>query len=459
MNDYGEILRKQREFFATGQTKLLPYRLQQLKQLKQAIKEFEPQIIEALHQDLNKSELDAYSTEIGIIYEEINHSLKYLSSWSKPVRVKTPITHIGSKGYIYHEPYGIALIISPWNYPFQLAISPMIGAIAAGNCSVLKPSELSPHVSRVMCEMIHKNFSQEYLTVVEGGVEASTELLDQKFDKIFFTGSVGVGKIVMQAAAKFLTPVTLELGGKSPCIIHKDAKLDLAAKRVIWGKFLNSGQTCIAPDYLVVHKDIKPEFIGRLKFYVQKFYGEESVKTGKLTAIVNDHHFQRLLSYLYPTEGIKILTGGRFDEKKKFLEPTIIDLGDWDHPVMQGEIFGPILPVLEYEDIADVLKMVNEHEKPLALYLFTESHALQKRVVQGISYGGGCVNDTVMHIVTPYLPFGGVGSSGWGSYHGQQSFEAFSHKKSVLCQTTRFDLPMRYPDTKHALKLLKLFFK
>jgi NAD-dependent aldehyde dehydrogenases len=459
MNDYEEILRKQQTFFATGKTKSLSYRFQQLKQLKQAIKEFEPQITEALQQDLNKSELEAYSTEIGIIYEEINHALKHLSRWSKPIRVKTPITHIGSKGFIYHEPYGVALIISPWNYPFQLAIAPLIGAISAGNCAVLKPSELSPHVSRVMGEMIRKNFSSEYLTVVEGGVEASTELLGQKFDTIFFTGGVGVGKIVMQAAAKFLTPVTLELGGKSPCIVHKDARLDLAAKRVTWGKFLNSGQTCIAPDYLVVHKEIKLEFMERIKFYTQKFYGKESVKTGKLTAIVNDHHFQRLLSYLYSTEDTRILIGGQFDEKKRFLEPTIIDLDDWNHPVMQGEIFGPILPVLDYEDITDVIKMVNQHEKPLALYLFSESLALQKQVVQGISYGGGCVNDTVMHIATPYLPFGGVGSSGWGAYHGQQSFEVFSHKKSVLCQTTRFDLPMRYPDTKHALKMMKFFLK
>lgn len=458
MNDYEEILRKQQAFFMTGNTKSLSYRLQQLKQLKQAIKEFEPQITEALYQDLNKSELDTYSTEIGIIYEEINHALKHLRLWSKPVRVKTPITHVGSKGFIYYEPYGVALIISPWNYPFQLAISPLIGAITAGNCAVLKPSELSPHVSRVMGEMIGKTFSKEYLTVVEGGVEASTELLEQKFDTIFFTGGVGVGKIVMRAAAKFLTPVTLELGGKSPCIIHKDAKLDLAAKRVTWGKFLNSGQTCIAPDYLVVHKEIKVEFMERMKFYIQKFYGADSVKTGKLTAIINDHHFQRLLSYLHSTEG-KIFAGGRFDEKKRFIEPTIIDLVDWNHPVMQGEIFGPILPVLDYEDIADVLKMVNEHEKPLALYLFSESRALQKQVVQGISYGGGCVNDTIMHIATPYLPFGGVGSSGWGAYHGQQSFEVFSHKKSVLCQTTHFDLPMRYPDAKHALKMMKFFLK
>lgn len=459
MNQYEEILKRQRAYFATGVTQEMGFRLEQLKKLKQVIQRFEPAIIEALHHDLNKSELDAYSTELGIVYEEINYLVKHLPAWMKAKRVKTPLTHIGSKSYLYPEPYGVALIISPWNYPFQLTLAPLLGAIAAGNCAIIKPSELSPQVSQVITEMLSAQFPREYIAVVGGGVETSTELLNLKFDKIFFTGSVAVGKIVAQAAAQYLTPVTLELGGKSPCIVHKDAKLDLAAKRIVWGKFLNAGQTCIAPDYLFVHKEVKEELIERMKGYIQSFYGPDRqarLQNKELTAIVNHKHFQRLIAYL---DRAHVLVGGGYDEKRRFIEPTLLEHVDWVHPVMQGEIFGPILPVFEYEDIEEVFSQVNEHEKPLALYFFSESKDVQERVLREISFGGGCFNDTVMHIVTPYLPFGGVGNSGNGAYHGKSSFEAFSHQKSILRQTTRFDLPVRYPSFKYALQVIRLLMR
>ncbi|AHF08129.1 aldehyde dehydrogenase [Desulfitobacterium metallireducens] len=459
MNQSEKILKKQRDFFATGVTQEASFRLEQLNKLKQVIQRFEPAILEALHHDLNKSELDTYSTELGMVLSEINYLTKNLVSWMKAKRVKTPLTHIGSRSFIYPEPYGVALIISPWNYPFQLTLAPLLGAMAAGNCAILKPSELSPHVSRVIAEMMSSQFPSEYIAVIEGGAEASTELLNLKFDKIFFTGSVVVGKIVAQAAAQYLTPVTLELGGKSPCIVHKDAKLDLAAKRIVWGKFLNAGQTCIAPDYLFVHKDVKEELVEHMQGYIRNFYGQDSqtmLQNNDLTVIVNDRHFQRLITYL---ERAHVLAGGGYDEKRRFIEPTILDQVDWNHPVMQEEIFGPILPVLEYEDLEEVIAQVNEHEKPLALYFFSENKGLQDRILQGISFGGGCFNDTVMHIVTPYLPFGGVGNSGNGAYHGKSSFEAFSHQKSILSQSTQFDLPVRYPSFKYALQAIRFLMK
>lgn len=451
-----ERIKRQKEFFATGKTKDLSFRLEQLRKLKRGIKDYESKISEALRKDLNKSEFDAYLTEIGIVYKEINHVLKHLKSWAKPKRVKTAMSHIGSVGHIYHEPYGVALIISPWNYPFQLAISPLIGAIAAGNCAIIKPSELSPHVSEVLAELMIRTFPEEYVSVVEGGVEVSTELLEERFDKIFFTGSVAVGKIVMKAAAEYLTPLTLELGGKSPCIVHEDANLDLAAKRIVWGKFLNAGQTCIAPDYLLVHKKVKDHLIERMKKYIREIYGQDIAKNEEFTVIVNKRHFQRLVSFL---DQAHIVVGGHHDSERRFIEPTILDHVDWEHSVMKEEIFGPILPVLEYEELEEALSMVNDHDKPLALYFFSENKGLQERMIEGASYGGGCINDTIMHIATPYLPFGGVGSSGTGAYHGRTSFEVFSHKKSILKQTTRYDLPMRYPSTKNALKIIKFFLR
>lgn len=456
MESYGLLVAKQRDFFHTDRTKEISFRIQALETLRKAIKEREQEFIESLKQDLNKSEFDAYSTEIGIVLEEIRFTLKHLSKWAKPRRVKTPMTHIGSKSLIYPEPYGVTLIIAPWNYPFQLAIAPLIGAIAAGNCAVLKPSELTPKTSHVMAKLIKENFPEEFITVIEGGVETSEALLKEKFDYIFFTGSVPVGKIIMEAASKHLTPVTLELGGKSPCIVHEDANVKIAAKRIAWGKFMNAGQTCIAPDYLFVHESIKEEFLSQLKVAVAELYGDAPLENENFTKIVSERHFNRLQSFL--KNGTVFIGGGTLPEQLK-MEPTVLTDISWDDAIMEDEIFGPILPVLGYDDLGGIIDEINNHPKPLALYLFTESETVQTSVLNRVSFGGGCINDTVYHITSPYLPFGGVGSSGTGAYHGKGSFDTFSHEKSVLKQTTLFDIPLRYPNFKDGLKYIKLFFK
>ncbi|GAA0376339.1 aldehyde dehydrogenase [Bacillus horti] len=449
-------VQKQKDYFISGATKSVSKRLEQLQLLKEGIKEFEQDIVDALKQDLNKSEYEAYTTEVGILLEEIKFTEKRLHKWAKPKKVKTAITHIGSKGMIISEPYGVVLIIAPWNYPFQLAISPLIGAIAAGNTAIIKPSELTPHISKVIVKLIEKVFKPEYVTVIEGGVETSTELLKQPFDYIFFTGSVQVGKVVMEAAAKNLTPVTLELGGKSPCILHDDADIKLAAKRVLFGKFTNAGQTCIAPDYLLMPSRIKAEFIEECKRVLQAFYGEDPVQSDRYGRIVSERHFDRLLRFM---GNGNVVIGGQYDREALKIAPTFIDQVSWEDPIMQEEIFGPLLPILEYESIDQCIAKIVERPKPLALYLFTKDTQLQEKVMEQVSFGGGCINDTLMHIGTPYLPFGGVGESGMGSYHGKQSFKTFSHEKSVLKQTNRFDMEFRYPSSKNGLKLIKKLWK
>lgn len=456
MGNCQEIIQRQRDFFKTGATREPAWRQANLTRLKNAVRRHEAEINAALKADLNKSEHEAYATEIGFILAEISHAVKHLAAWAKPRPVKTPVTHFGAASLIYPEPYGVALIISPWNYPFNLALSPLIGAMAAGNCAIIKPSELSPHTSRIIAQLIGDNFPPDYLYVAEGGVDTSTALLAEKFDYIFFTGSGPVGRVVMAAAARYLTPLTLELGGKSPCIIHADANLPLAAKRTVWGKFTNAGQTCIAPDYLLVHQSVKPRFLQYLADSIRELYGEDARTNEDYPRIINERHFHRLTAYL---ESGEITLGGRTDKSRLLIEPTILDKVHWDDPVMQEEIFGPILPVLEYQEIDEVIELVTGRPRPLALYLFTESRPVEEQILKSIPFGGGCVNDTVMHIANPYLPFGGVGESGQGGYHGQASFEIFSHHKSVLKQTTRFDIPVRYPNTKNALALIKRFFR
>ncbi|MFS0839878.1 aldehyde dehydrogenase [Paenibacillus sp. 1P03SA] len=456
MNRIHALLDKQRNFYATGATKPLNFRMEQLRRLKAMIRDHEEAIMEALRQDLGKSDFEAFATEIGILLEEINHVLKHLKRWSKPRRVKTPLTHIGSQSRIYAEPYGIALLISPWNYPFQLAISPLIGAMSAGNCAVLKPSELAPHTSALLARLLGQTFGEEYVAVIEGGVETSNALLAEKFDTIFFTGSVGVGRIVMEAAAKHLTPVTLELGGKSPCIVHADANIRHAAKRIVWGKTLNAGQTCIAPDYLYVHESVKDELLERMKEVVDAFYGDPLADGSPYPKIINARHYNRLKSLM---EAGQLVSGGRTDDRSLKIEPAFIDGVGWEDPVMQEEIFGPLLPVLTYRNLEDVIREVNARPKPLALYAFSESEEIQQRIIHSTSFGGGCINDTILHIATPYLPFGGVGNSGMGGYHGKASFDVFTHRKSVLKQTSRFDLPFRYPNAKNALKRLRSVYK
>lgn len=445
-------MEKQRNFFLQGKTKELSYRIEALKRLQSLIRTNEQELMNALKKDLNKSEFDTYLTEIGIVLEEIKFTLKHLPAWAKPRRVRSSLATLGSKSYIYPEPYGVSLVISPWNYPFQLAIAPLAGAIAAGNCVILKPSELTPNTSAVLAKLISENFPKEFIAVVEGGVEVSTALLNEKFDYIFFTGSVQVGKIVMQAAAKNLTPVTLELGGKSPCIVHEDANLKLAAKRIAWGKFTNAGQTCVAPDYLYVHSHVKKEFLHELKDAICELYGENIFDSGLFTKIVSKRHFKRLVSFL--NNGERYL-GGKYDETKLTVEPTILDEIHWDDEVMQEEIFGPILPVMGYESLQKIISEIQSRPKPLALYIFSNSDKIQEKILDEISFGGGCINDTVYHLSSPYLPFGGVGESGIGAYHGKGSFDVFTHEKSILKQTTRFDLPFRYPTMKNGLKFIK----
>ncbi|MCH6266355.1 aldehyde dehydrogenase [Neobacillus citreus] len=454
--NYSFLVNKQKAFFRKEQTKNVSFRLAALKKLKDAIKVNEQEIMAALKTDLNKSELDAYAAEIGFVLAELTFTIKNLSSWVKTKSVKTPMTHFGSTSYIYSEPYGVALIIAPWNYPFQLAIAPLIGAIAAGNCAVLKPSELTPKTSEVLAKLINGLYPEEFVSVVEGGVETSTALLEEKFDYIFFTGSVPVGKIIMEAAAKNLTPVTLELGGKSPCIVHDDANIKVAAKRVAWGKFTNAGQTCIAPDYLYVHKNVKDKFLSEFKNTIKELYGENPLRNPDYTHIVSERHFKRLEGFL---DNGQVYSGGKTDSDTLAIEPTVLTNISWDDLIMQDEIFGPILPVMEYSHLSEVLDGIHNHPKPLALYIFTENNQVQQTVLNSVSFGGGCVNDTVYHFVSPHLPFGGVGPSGIGSYHGKGSFDTFSHKKSVLKQTTLFDIPFRYPNFKNGLKMLRMFLK
>lgn len=457
MENYHSLITKQKDFFRTDKTKKIEYRLAALQKLRTVIKNNEKGLMEALKSDLNKSEFDAYSSEIGFVLEELRFTIKHLRSWVKPKRVKTPVTHIGSRSYIYSEPYGVTLIIAPWNYPFQLAVAPLIGAIAAGNCAVIKPSELTHATSVLLGKLINEIFPEEYISVVQGGVETSQGLLNETtFDYIFFTGSVPVGKVIMESAAKSLTPVTLELGGKSPCIVHEDANIKLAAKRIAWGKFTNAGQTCIAPDYLYVHKNIKDKFLQQFKETTSELYGSQPLNNPNYTRIVSEKHFDRLTSFL--DNGIQFM-GGNTSKDKLTMEPTVLTNITWEDPIMQDEIFGPILPVLEYDNLTEVIEGIHRHPKPLALYIFTENTAIQQEVLNSVSFGGGCINDTVYHFVSPYLPFGGVGNSGIGAYHGKGNFDTFSHGKSVLKQTTLFDIPFRYPNVKNGLQKIKLFMK
>ncbi|HDR7632011.1 MULTISPECIES: aldehyde dehydrogenase [Bacillus] len=450
------IVNKQKQYFYNGYTRSIETRKNNLKKLYDGIQRFEGEIFQALKLDLNKSVHESFTTEIGYVLKEISFQMKHISSWSKPKRVRTALTHFGSKGKVVPEPYGVTLIIAPWNYPFQLAIAPLVGALAAGNTVVLKPSELTPNVSKVLTRMLGELFPEELVSVVEGGAQESTALLKEPFDYIFFTGSVGVGKVVMEAAAKKLTPLTLELGGKSPCIVHKDAKLDVTARRIVWGKFLNAGQTCVAPDYMYVHSSVKEQLIEALRHEIAEQYGKDALQNDNYVRIVSERHFERLCTFL---QDGKPVIGGNYTKETLHIEPTVLTNVTWQSAVMEDEIFGPILPIIEYDKIEEVIETIQHHPKPLALYVFSEDRKVQEKVTSNISYGGGCINDVVYHLATPYLPFGGVGSSGLGSYHGEQSFRTFSHYKSILSQSTAFDMKIRYSSTKSALKFIRKLLK
>ena len=458
MNNIQRVLEKQKNYFNTGATRDLNFRVEKLRKLKESIVKNEKQILEALWADLHKSEFEAYATEIGIILDEINFAVKHLKSWAKTKKVRTPLTNFLSSSYIYSEPYGVSLIISPWNYPFQLLMAPLIGAIAAGNCAMLKPSENAIKTTGVIIKVIEESFSEEFVCVVEayGGKESSEELLKEEFDYIFFTGSVPVGKIVMEAASKHLTPVTLELGGKSPCIVDKDADVVLAAKRIAWGKFLNAGQTCVAPDYILVHQSVKSKLLTEITRYINEFFGENPAKSNDFPRIISERQFDRLVGLL---DIGNIVTGGEHSKIEKYIAPTIIDNISWNDPIMLDEIFGPILPILEFENLEEVIKIVNSRPKPLALYFFSTNKKNQERIIDRISYGGGCINDTIMHVASPYLPFGGVGASGMAAYHGKGSYDVFSHKKSITKKSNLVDIKIRYAPYNDKIKLLKKLMK
>ncbi len=443
-------LQQQRQFFASGQPQDVNFRLEQLKRLKQAIQDHSEAIVEAVHADLGRPEFEAYF-EIAAI-AEVTHAIKHLKSWAKPQTIGTGLDQFPSRGRIYPEPLGVVLIISPWNYPFQLSISPLVGAIAAGNCAIVKPSELSPQTSRVITELIESTFDPAYISCLEGGVETSQDLLAQKFDHIFFTGSTRIGKIVMEAAAQHLTPVTLELGGKSPCIVDADVNLPVAAKRLTWGKFINAGQTCIAPDYLLVDRRRKDELLTYIKKYVNDFFGDHPAESPDFARLVTESHFDRVAAFL---DNGTVVVGGTCDRAQRYIAPTLLDDITWDDPIMQEEIFGPILPVLTYDRIEEAIAAINARPKPLALYIFSNRKSLQNQVLQQTSSGGACVNDTIMQLAVPELPFGGVGASGLGQYHGKASFDTFSHYKSVLHKGLWFDLNWRYAPYEGKLGLLK----
>ncbi|GAE01615.1 aldehyde dehydrogenase [Clostridium botulinum] len=456
MESIRNILKKQKSFFEKGYTKDINFRIETLKKLKHNIKMNENNIFKALKIDLNKSEFETFITEIGIVYDEINGAIKNIKKWSKPKKVKTPITNFLASSYIYNEPYGVALIIAPWNYPFQLIMAPLVGAISAGNCVLLKPSELAVETEKIIVKIIKETFSDEYIGVVTGGVKESEALLKEKFDYIFYTGGINVGKIVMRAAAEHLTPITLELGGKSPCIVDKDANIDLAARRITWGKFLNAGQTCVAPDYLVVHRNIKEKLISSIENYIIEFFGENAFESEEYPRIINERHFKRLEGYL--KEG-KIVSGGKTDISNLYIEPTIIEGINLKNRIMEEEIFGPIFPVIEFEGMDEVIDIIKNNPKPLALYYFSEDKEKQEFIIKNISFGGGCINDTIMHLSTSTLPFGGVGSSGIGGYHGRASFDTFSHKKSILKKSNLIDIKIRYAPFKGKINLAKKLFK
>ena len=450
------ILVKQQEFFKSGQTLSINFRLEQLKKLKDAIKSKEEKITKAIYKDLGKSATEAYMCEIGLALSEISYFQKNLKKFAKDKVVPTPITNFHSKSIIKSLPYGNVLIISPWNYPFLLSIEPLVDAIAAGNTVILKPSAYSPNTSAIVKEIIDEIFDESYVKVVTGGREENKALLNMKFDFIFFTGSQNVGKEVLKAASENLIPTALELGGKSPCIVDESADIALSAKRIVFGKFLNCGQTCVAPDYIYCHKNVKEKLIFEIKKQIALQFGINPLENLNYGKIINEKHFNRLISLFED----KVIIGGKNSLDSLKIEPTVLNNISWDNKVMQEEIFGPILPILEYTNIDEIIDTIESKPHPLACYIFSNNKENIKKVTSKLRYGGGCINDVVVHLATPEMPFGGVGASGIGSYHGKFGFDTFSHKKSILDKKTWFDLPLRYqPYNAFVEKLLKLFLR
>ena len=452
-----EIVEAQQNFFNSFKTLDINFRKENLKRLKQNIKNQEQEIIAALNADLGKSEFEAFSTEIGMVYNELTNHIKKIKKWARSRRVSTPLFAFPATSYIQKQPYGKVLVISPFNYPFLLAMSPLIAAISAGNVVILKPSEYTPKTAAVIEKIIAGTFEKEHVTVIQGGIETNKKLLAQRWDKIFFTGSTKVGKIVLEAAAKNLTPVILELGGKNPVIVDKDANLKVAARRIIWGKLINAGQTCIAPDYLYVHAEVKDKLLLLMKQFIEQFFTEKPDANDDFPKIVNEGAMKRLESLL---EGVTVYYGGNTNRDKKHFSPTILTDVTVNSAVMEDEIFGPILPVLTFNDIDEVVPFINRGEKPLATYYFSENRKKQKEILAKTFSGDAGINEVIMHFTNHALPFGGVGYSGMGAYHGKRSFDVFSHERSVMKTTTLLDLPLRYPPYKKSvLKLLRILFR
>lgn len=451
--NYTELVNSQLEFFNSNATKDVNFRVKMLKKLLEVLKSNEKLLDEAIYKDFKKSSFENYTTELSLIYHDINEAISNLKGWSKPISISTNLANIPGKSYIIPEPLGVTLTIGAWNYPYQLSLAPMIPALAAGNTAIVKPSELSLNTSNVMAKLINENFDSNYLHVVEGGVEETSELLKEKFDKIFYTGSSTVGKIIMKAAAEHLTPVTLELGGKSPTFVFNDANLKITAKRLVWAKFLNSGQTCIAPDYIFAEKGVKEKLISEIKKQILEIHGENPQQSDAFVRIINPRHYKRIVQFI---DDSKIVIGGETDESDLYIAPTVMDNVTFDDEVMQEEIFGPVLPIIEFDDLDWAIKMIKARPKPLALYVFTSSNKNRDKIFHEVSFGGGAVNDAVMHLTNPKLPFGGVGNSGMGSYHGKAGFDTFSHFKSILEKSTLIEPPIKYPPyVDWKLKVLK----
>ncbi len=455
-NEINNLLNSQRTFFKEGKLLDVEFRIEKLKLLKSVIEEHETEICDALFQDFKKPKFESVLSETAFIISELDFMIKKLKGWSKPQKVSSSLINFPSSDYIYSEPYGTCLVIAPWNYPFQLAISPLMGAIAAGNTVVLKPSELAPSTSQIIADIIDKVFSKEMVAVVQGGVPVSEALLEEKWDYVFFTGSVPVGRIVAKAIAPHLTPSTLELGGKNPCIIHKSAKVQLAAKRIVWGKFLNAGQTCIAPDYILIDSSIKQEFIDAVQKEITSAYGANPKDSNDYARVINEKNFDRLAAML---EGEKHPIGGELDKGKLYISPTLIDEPALSSKVMEDEIFGPILPVLSFSSEKNMADIIANYSKPLALYVFSEDKSFSEKILKSYSFGGGATNDVVIQVVNKNLPFGGVGSSGNGAYHGKHSFDTFSHKKSISKRATWLDVPLRYAPYGNKVSLVSKLMK
>ncbi len=452
-----QLVAKQRDYFAKGETLSVEKRLQALERLEKALRNGEEELCRAMKADLGKSCTEGYMCEVGLTLSELGYVKRHLRSWSRDRRARTPLAQFHARSFTVQEPYGVVLVMSPWNYPVLLTLEPLIGALAAGNCCVVKPSAYSPETSAVMARLLRSIFPEEYVAVVEGGRQENQGLLAQKFDYIFFTGGVNVGKLVMEKASAHLTPVTLELGGKSPCIIDEHANLKLAARRLVFGKYLNCGQTCVAPDYALVHSRVREQLLTYIKKEIVRMYGEHPLENPDYGKIINRKHFDRILGLI---DRDKLAWGGKSSPESLQIEPTVLDSVEPGDPVMQEEIFGPVLPILTVDSMEEALAFVNSRPKPLALYIFTQDKQVERMFLKRASFGGGCVNDTIIHLATSAMGFGGVGNSGMGSYHGKKSFETFSHEKSIVKKYTWLDLPMRYqPYTKMKDKMIRMFLK